>query len=218
MTDDNAAPGAGHNLPDIDQIRKDMEHHAKLWVRNVERGDNHKREIMTRVFRLRSLAEDDPNISLMVEGMLSQAGVPGGKRSKPFTRLLNLAFRAADWEAEKSRVSRWAGSLQHVWSLDPRPSPEEVLDAIKREGGEVVCNEKTRANTKASAGTGTADMQPPKPIKLPCDLSADFGTQTAMSGRIERTPAGEWQFVPRKGAVVSSETTQATEPEPASTE
>jgi hypothetical protein len=200
-------PDAGHNLPPIGKLADEMKHHAGLWSRNAGQGEKHRYVIMAHAFSLRSHMED-PQLRVLIKGVLAEAEIRVTKRSGEFTPLLHFAFHKAEIKPEKSQISRWAGALQYAWTFDPRPAPETVVDWIKSHGGDVECAKRARKG----AGAGTDN--PATPIPLPCDLPAElFGD--GMSGRIERAPDGGWQFVPRNPKAVSSETTQGADAQPA---
>jgi len=212
MSDETTpVPALDHNLPPIANLAHEMTHHAVLWANDLVQGEKHRDAVMTGAFRLRSHMED-PDLRLLVKGLLADAKVPTTARSQEFTQLLNLAFHKAEVKPEKSQISRWAGALQHAWSCDPRPTPEEVAGFIKNEGGDVACAKKAREAGRAGAAFTAA----PQPFQLPCDLPANLVAQArtikgkkVIPGQWEDDGSG-WQFVLRQGKVVSSETT--TEP------
>jgi len=207
MSDARVVPDVGHNLPPVAEIGKEITHHAHLWTTNVGKGDEHKREIMVRAYRLRFFMED-PDTRLSVEGLLSDAKIPNTERSRPFTRLLNYAFRKADWQAEKSRVSRWAWALQHVWNQEPRPAVEEVLQFIKDNGGDEKCAARAKEPRTSSSGTvETFELG----SAIPEGLFSDGKTRIAGALKLADN---KLQFVCRKrrsAEVLSTETTPAPE-------
>src|SRR5947208_17002607 len=116
MSDGSSIPPApGDNLPPITKIASEMASHAQHWALNAAHGEKHEREIMVRAYRLCLLAED-PNLKLMIVGIIAQAKVPQTKRSHICTQLINYAFHNVNDEREKSRrteksmVSRWSGA------------------------------------------------------------------------------------------------------------
>src|SRR5438067_140016 len=132
----------GANLPPVAETVKQMGDEAKHWNENIAKGDGYKKNIMSHAYQLRLWWEEDENFALLVEGALSIAEIPNNKNSKPFTRLLNLAFLDADWRENRVRVHRWAGALEYAWNCEPKPTVETLFEIINANGGEVGCNER----------------------------------------------------------------------------
>jgi hypothetical protein len=141
-------PDAGHNLPPIGKLADEMKHHAGLWSRNAGQGEKHRYVIMAHAFSLRSHMED-PQLRVLIKGVLAEAEIRVTKRSGEFTPLLHFAFHKAEIKPEKSQISRWAGALQYAWTFDPRPAPETVVDWIKSHGGDVECAKRARKGSSA---------------------------------------------------------------------
>jgi hypothetical protein len=193
-------PSAGHNFEPIKALASEMTHHAGLWSRDVAQGEKHRDAIMVRAFTLREHMED-PDLRVLIRGLIADAKVPTTARSSEFTQLLNLAYHEAKAKPEPSQISRWSGALQFAWSCDPRPPPVDVPKFIEGKGGDVECARKARQKAR---GEGRATQAKPPAIPVPCTLPDELDGAVVTA---RKTKTG-WQLEPRK--VVSGETTPAT--------
>ena len=200
------APDVGHNLPPVAEIGKEMTHQAHLWATKVSKGDKHRAAIMVQVFTLRGYMED-PQLRLLVKGMLADADVPSTKRSSEFTQLLRFAFQHAKAQPEPSQLSRWAWALQHAWSQVPRPQAEDVIAFIAEQGGDVACREIARKAAKAEAADADKLRTAPIPYPLACVVPDAFVGQWV---KVEKDESGQARLTPRK--VLSLDITSAPSP------
>lgn len=199
----------GHNLPPIAELGDKMQKEAKLFQAGLKRGEKHKHEIMACAFTLRGYCED-PNLGLLVSGMLGKAGIKTTAKTKPFTALLKFAFQEVDYEAEKSRVSRWGKALEFAWCYEPRPTAEAVSVWIANHGGDKGCAKGLKAPPKPTTAP------PPSILLVNCGIPAGLfpAGKTEIKGKL-RDKSGTLEFVPSEplpavaSESVSGETTGA---------
>jgi hypothetical protein len=180
-------PTAGHNQPTARGYLADMRHAATLYLSHLDGAESHLLAVMENAYRLRWYGEESAEHKDELVALLKDKGIADTKRSKPFTRLLNLAFHK-DQLDEPARISRCAAALQVAWDQNPRIPPDDVVAFIDKSGGIVSCGRKGR-------GAGNRG-DPPPAIPIPGDLKIDLKGHKSIAGRLEKDDKGKWQFYP----------------------
>jgi hypothetical protein len=179
-------PTAGHNQPTARGYLDEMRRAAHLFLTGNHTATDHLLAVMENAYRLRWYGEENDDHKAELVALLKDKGIADTKRSKPFTRLLNLAF-FKDQLDEPARISRCGAALQVAWDQKPRILPDAVVDFITKSGGIVSCAKKK---------DGRARKETPTAIPIPGDLKIDLKGHKSWPGRLEQDAKGKWQFVP----------------------
>jgi hypothetical protein len=186
-TAETDTPTVGHNQPTARAYLDEMRRAAHLFLTGNHTATDHLLSVMENAYRLRWYGEESDDHKAELVALLKDKGIADTKRSKPFTRLLNLAF-FKDQLDEPARISRCGAALQVAWDQKPRILPDTVVEFITKSGGIVGC-------AKKKDGDGD---KPPKPEPIPIgELNKiDFQGHKSWSGRLEKDDKGKVQFVP----------------------